>query len=134
MVSRKRITVALIGLIVLVVGGWLIQDVVADPGGVPGAGSGLSVVELSALPPEAEKTWQLIESGGPYPHPGKDGSVFGNREGILPERDQGYYREYTVPTPGLSHRGARRLVTGSADELYYTGDHYESFVVVDPDR
>ncbi|MQA61329.1 MAG: ribonuclease N [Actinophytocola sp.] len=137
MFSRKRITSALIGLIVLVVGGWLIKDVVADPGGSggsPGAGSGLSVVELSTLPPEADKTWRLIESGGPYPHPGKDGSVFGNRERILPARDQGYYREYTVPTPGLSHRGARRLVTGAADELYYTGDHYESFVVVNPDR
>lgn len=127
MFSRRRISAALVGLIVLVVGGWLVQDVVAD------GNAGLDVVALSELPPQAAETWQRIEAGGPFPYP-EDGTVFGNREGLLPERSHGYYREYTVDTPGLDHRGARRLVTGKNAELYYTKDHYQSFVLVDPDR
>ncbi|MGH3516677.1 MAG: ribonuclease domain-containing protein [Haloechinothrix sp.] len=134
MFSRRRITAALIGLIVLVVGGWLVRDVVADGGGpVPGAESGLEAVGLSTLPAAADRTWDLIEAGGPFPYR-KDGSVFGNREGLLPDQASGYYRVYTVPTPGSSDRGARRLVTGAEDELYYTSDHYASFVVVDPEK
>jgi guanyl-specific ribonuclease Sa len=80
------------------------------------------------LPPEARQTLRLIAQGGPFPHR-QDGSVFGNREGRLPRQSQGYYREYTVDTPGLSHRGARRIVTGGQPprEYYYTDDHYESF-------
>ncbi|MGH8055455.1 MAG: ribonuclease domain-containing protein [Stenotrophomonas sp.] len=80
------------------------------------------------LPPEARQTIALIQRGGPYPH-NKDGSVFGNRERQLPQRPRGYYREYTVDTPGLSHRGAKRIVTGGdpPDAWYYTDDHYESF-------
>ncbi|MEU5847757.1 ribonuclease domain-containing protein [Saccharopolyspora shandongensis] len=138
MTSRKRISVALVGLIALVVIGWFVRDYVdVDPGAatqqraVPGAESGLPVKALSTLPPEAGQTWQLIIKGGPFPYPGKDGSVFGNREGVLPEQKSGYYHEYTVKTPGSQDRGARRLVTGSHSELYYTSDHYESFVVVD---
>ena len=70
----------------------------------------------------------LIESGGPFPY-AKDGAVFGNREGILPRRAAGFYREYTVPTPGESDRGARRIVSGDGSrQLFYTGDHYASFV------
>ncbi len=80
------------------------------------------------LPHEARQTIALIQRGGPYPH-NKDGSVFGNRERQLPQRPRGYYREYTVDTPGLSHRGAKRIVTGGdpPDAWYYTDDHYESF-------
>jgi guanyl-specific ribonuclease Sa len=80
------------------------------------------------LPPEARQTLRLIAQGGPFPHR-QDGSVFGNREGRLPRQPQGYYREYTVDTPGLGHRGARRIVTGGQPprEYYYTDDHYESF-------
>jgi ribonuclease T1 len=80
------------------------------------------------LPPEARQTLRLIAQGGPFPHR-QDGSVFGNREGRLPRQARGYYREYTVDTPGLSHRGARRIVTGGQPprEYYYTDDHYESF-------
>lgn len=80
------------------------------------------------LPPEARQTLQLIMQGGPFAHR-QDGGVFGNREGRLPRQPQGYYREYTVDTPGLSHRGARRIVTGGQPprEYYYTDDHYESF-------
>ncbi len=80
------------------------------------------------LPREARATIALIQRGGPYPH-SKDGSVFGNRERLLPQRPRGYYREYTVDTPGLDHRGAKRIVTGGdpPDAWYYTDDHYDSF-------
>jgi len=80
------------------------------------------------LPPEAVATLQLIQQGGPFPHR-QDGTVFQNREGLLPQRTRGYYREYTVRTPGLSHRGARRIVTGGnpPEVYYYTEDHYRSF-------
>lgn len=83
---------------------------------------------LGALPPEAAATVELIEAGGPFPHPRSDGTRFGNYEGRLPERDRDHYREYTVPTPGLGHRGTRRIVTGGdPPDFYYTDDHYESF-------
>ncbi len=80
------------------------------------------------LPPEARDTIALIQRGGPYPHR-QDGSTFGNRERQLPQRPRGYYREYTVDTPGLNHRGAKRIVTGGdpPDAWYYTDDHYQSF-------
>ncbi len=83
-------------------------------------------VDLSALPPEATDTVELIEAGGPYPYP-QDDEVFQNREGILPDCEQGYYREYTVETPGSDDRGARRFVVGEGGEFFYTEDHYESF-------
>ncbi len=126
--SSRRITVALVGLIVLVLGGWLVRDLVAAPDAPR-----MPVRALSDLPREAAGTWRLIERGGPFPYH-EDGTVFGNREGLLPAERAGYYREYTVATPGSDDRGARRMVTGSEGELYYTGDHYSSFVVVDPDR
>lgn len=80
------------------------------------------------LPPEARGTIALIQRGGPYPYR-QDGSVFGNREKRLPQRPRGYYREFTVDTPGLKHRGARRIVTGGdpPEAWYYTDDHYDSF-------
>ena len=80
------------------------------------------------LPAEARATIDLIQRGGPFPHR-QDGTVFGNREQRLPQRPRGYYREYTVQTPGLDHRGARRIVTGGdpAQVWYYTSDHYETF-------
>lgn len=83
-------------------------------------------VTLSDLPPEALQTLLLITDGGPYPYDQDDG-VFSNREGLLPSEPRGYYREYTVRTPGSSDRGARRLVTGTSGERYYTDDHYDSF-------
>jgi guanyl-specific ribonuclease Sa len=90
-------------------------------------------VRVEALPPEARATLALIRRGGPFPYP-KDGTVFANREGRLPKRPHGYYREYTVKTPGIADRGPRRIVAGhgpggalSAAELYYTEDHYRSF-------
>ncbi|QLF93674.1 ribonuclease [Pseudomonas sp. ABC1] len=78
---------------------------------------------------ELYKTLERIRRGGPYPYP-RDGITFSNREKLLPARPRGYYREYTVDTPGLSHRGPRRVVTGGNPpvEFYYTQDHYRSFV------
>ncbi len=89
--------------------------------------SGLPVVDLDDLPPEAAATVDLIDAGGPFPEPEHDGGTFHNREGLLPGRPTGYYREYTVPTPGSDDRGARRIVAGDGGELYWTADHYSSF-------
>ena len=92
-------------------------------------------IERKATVPDAEraqldKTLALIERGGPFPHE-KDGSVFSNREGRLPPQPRGYYREYTVPTPGAKNRGARRIVRGKAGETWYTRDHYRTFTRID---
>lgn len=96
------------------------------------ASGGLARVALSALPPQARQTHALILAGGPFAYPHKDGTVFGNRERLLPPHPRGYYREYTVKTPGVTHRGARRIVCGGTrpttpDTCYYTADHYQSF-------
>ncbi|MET1022087.1 MAG: ribonuclease domain-containing protein [Arthrobacter sp.] len=88
--------------------------------------SGLPEVRASELPAEARRTLALIAQGGPYPYT-RDDVPFGNFERILPRQPSGYYREYTVPTPGESDRGARRIVAGKAGEKYYTSDHYNSF-------
>ncbi|MFE5617966.1 ribonuclease [Streptomyces sp. NPDC056470] len=86
---------------------------------------------LSDLPSQAHDTLRLIEQDGPFPYP-QDGTVFQNREGVLPDHSTGYYHEYTVKTPGSSTRGARRIVTGeSHQEDYYTADHYATFDLVD---
>ena len=85
----------------------------------------------SALRSEAHDTLDLIDAGGPFPYD-QDGTVFQNREGVLPAQGTGYYHEYTVITPGSPTRGARRIVTGEeAQEDYYTADHYETFDLVD---
>lgn len=83
-------------------------------------------ISIIDLPAEAIDTLELIDSGGPFPY-NKDGSVFQNREGRLPDEDRGYYREYTVDTPGSSDRGARRIVGGDNGDVWYTGDHYDTF-------
>lgn len=152
MTSRRRITIALVGLIVLVLAGWLIRDVTTgstgapsttssstsklsgSSGAVPGSSSGLPVKALSSLPKEADDTWKLIQKGGPFPYPKNDGVVFHNNGNVLPRNKDGYYHEYTVDTPGAKNRATRRLITGSQRELYYTDDHYDSFSVVDPTR
>lgn len=85
-----------------------------------------STIAAADLPPEARETLALIRAGGPFPYR-KDGSTFMNREGRLPAKPRGHYREYTVPTPGARDRGARRIVTGRDGEAYYTDDHYRSF-------
>ena len=78
------------------------------------------------LPGEARATLALIKAGGPFAYE-KDGTVFGNREGRLPPERRGYYREYTVRTPGSHDRGARRIIAGKQGEYYYTDDHYRTF-------
>jgi len=87
-------------------------------------------VSVAELPRQGAETYRLILQGGPFPHE-KDGTVFGNRERMLPAHKRGYYREYTVPTPGVRNRGTRRIVCGGApttpDACYYTADHYASF-------
>jgi ribonuclease T1 len=91
----------------------------------------MATVALAALPAEAQATERLIRTGGPFPYP-KDGSVFGNRERQLPSQRRGYYREYTVTTPGARNRAAKRIVCGgyqvtTPQACYYTDDHYASF-------
>ncbi len=88
--------------------------------------SGLPVVALADLPPQARETHRLVLADGPYPYP-QDDRVFGNREGVLPAADYGWYREYTVETPGSPDRGARRLVVGGDEMFFYTDDHYTTF-------
>ena len=136
------IVAAVLGVVVLIMGvGLLRGGDEADPSStstIPRATtatsagrtdpeSGLRWVDLGALPSQAQDTVRLIERGGPYPY-SKDGAVFGNRERLLPDHARGYYREYTVPTPGASTRGARRIVTGDDDrQFFYTDDHYRTF-------
>ena len=95
-------------------------------------GSHLSTCSMESLPQEAHETAEDILAGGPYDYPDNDNVRFGNYEGLLPQQDRNYYREYTVETPGIGHRGAKRIVTGGGSETdpdvwYYTDDHYDSF-------
>lgn len=91
---------------------------------------GSATVQVAELPRQGQETYELIRRGGPFPYQ-KDGSVFGNRERLLPIKTRGYYREYTVRTPGSRDRGARRIVCGGPARVphacYYTADHYASF-------
>jgi ribonuclease T1 len=90
----------------------------------------LPVVSLSSLPKEARMMHALIQKGGPFRYD-RDGAVFGNREHLLPAKPRGYYHEYTVPSPGMKSRGARRIICGGRetvpDACYYSDDHYQSF-------
>jgi len=95
----------------------------------------LSPIQVAELPKPGPEVYARIFQGGPFEFE-KDGTVFFNRERLLPPSKRGYYREYTVPTPGLSHRGKRRIVCGgppkAPDACYYTADHYESFRRIQP--
>ncbi len=91
------------------------------------AGDGIAEIAAAELPSQARETLTLIRAGGPFPY-ARDGTVFFNRESLLPKAPRGYYREYTVPTPGARDRGARRIVIGRRGEAYYTQDHYRSFM------
>lgn len=108
------------------------QSVSATATSTPGPGgtdpvSGLPWVAESVLPPEARHTLVLIRAGGPFPYPRSDNQTFANRERHLPPEPRGYYREFTVVTPGSADRGARRIITGNSGEEYWTADHYASF-------
>ncbi len=137
---RQGMGVLLAGLLAVVLAG---SPVLASPELASGIVAGaiarnpptqtlrIPTLPVSQLPPEARKTLQLIRQGGPFPYR-QDGTVFGNRERRLPQAKAGYYREYTVPPPGARDRGPRRLITGQRQEIYYTRDHYRSFMQVEP--
>ncbi|HEX7329538.1 MAG TPA: ribonuclease domain-containing protein [Casimicrobiaceae bacterium] len=87
-------------------------------------------IAIADLPREARVTLERIHADGPFPYE-RDGITFGNRERRLPREARGYYHEYTVRTPGVQNRGARRIICGGAktapDVCYYTDDHYQTF-------
>src|SRR5215472_9077266 len=87
----------------------------------------IPAISMDQLPPEALITIKNIKNGGPFPFPNHDGTTFSNREEMLPSKPLGYYKEYTVPTPGIHSRGAQRIVTGQFGEMNYTPDHYNTF-------
>jgi ribonuclease T1 len=91
----------------------------------------VGTIATGDLPSQAITMLRLIDRGGPFPDD-RDGIVFENREGLLPDERSGYYHEYTVPTPGATDRGARRIIAGAGGELYWTDDHYRSFERISP--
>ena len=105
--------------------GFLCLSSLAIARGEAPVGAAAREITASQLPQEARETIALIRKGGPFRHE-RDGAVFGNFEKRLPMQARGYYREYTVRTPGANSRGARRIVAGHGGELYYTDDHYQS--------
>jgi ribonuclease T1 len=115
----------------VVFGGLAAQDATARQ-----TGPAMDSVALSELPREAQATHRLILAGGPFRYD-KDGTTFFNRERLLPKAPRGFYREYTVRTPGARNRGARRIVCGGTpperpEVCYYTADHYASFSRIVP--
>jgi ribonuclease T1 len=131
---RGRLWIGLAAVLAVALLTWALNQ----GGGFSGGGregdadpTDLPRVALSDLPPEAAQTVALVNAGGPFPYD-RDGIVFENREGLLPDEPSGYYHEYTVPTPGASDRGARRIIVGSNGELYWTDDHYRSFERISP--
>jgi guanyl-specific ribonuclease Sa len=140
-VPRSLRSVLLLGVAILAAWGWLSRAPDAHDGAVlPGDARG-SVEQPAArwsqdgLPGEALATLQAIERGGPFAYD-RDGMVFQNRERHLPDRPRGYYREYTVETPGSHDRGARRIVSGGdpPEVFYYTDDHYRTFRQIEATR
>ena len=147
---KKSLPVIIGGAVVVLVAGYFGIDLTSDnsensgasgntgnsdDSAVAGSDAGTTDGEtcaIASLPDEASETRDDILTGGPYDYPENDNRHFGNYEGILPEQDSNFYREYTVETPGLDHRGQRRIITGGGSEQdpevwYYTDDHYESF-------
>ncbi|SMB84909.1 Guanyl-specific ribonuclease Sa [Corynebacterium glucuronolyticum] len=123
----------ILGLLVAVVAAYFGIDLTTDgnqhqPQNSPSG----AICPIDSLPKEARTVADSIESGGPYAFPGDDNTHFGNYQNRLPKENSQYYREFTVPTPGIGHRGERRIVVGGGtktdpDTWYYTGDHYDSF-------
>lgn len=153
--SRKSLPALIGGAVLVLVAGYFGIDLGSDGGssnsgqseqasekgdegdvGKHGSEEGdLPTCAMASLPEQAEETAQNILAGGPYDYPDNDNVRFGNYEGVLPQQDKNYYREYTVETPGIGHRGAKRIVTGGGSETdpdvwYYTDDHYESFCTI----
>jgi ribonuclease T1 len=130
MARSSGIKLALTGLFVVLA--WVATETEArSPASAPPA----MTVSVGELPHQGTETYRRILQGGPFPYE-KDGIVFGNRERLLPIKPRGYYREYTVPTPGAHNRGIRRIVCGgppqTPDACYYTADHYGSFRQIAP--
>ncbi len=115
---RAALATILLGLLCVVPGAQARSDAPGKPA--------MEEVSAAELPAEARQTIALIRNGGPFPYE-RDGAAFGNFEKLLPPKERGYYREYTVRTPGVKTRGARRIVAGKGGEYYYTDDHYQSF-------
>jgi len=145
LVAFAGLVIAVVVLVVAMVGGGALtapstapsapssaQTTTPEPGSVSTTRaavanpSTLPTINASQLPKEARQTLALIAKGGPYPY-GEDDGNFGNFEGLLPKKASGFYREYTVVTPGASNRGARRIIVGKDTAKYYTADHYVSF-------
>jgi ribonuclease T1 len=146
----RRPLLALLLLGVLLAGGYLLSAVrsgdsapsgsatggAAPPGpssssvGPARSADGLPTIRSADLPAEARAVLRLIDAGGPFRY-AQDGTVFGNVEGLLPKHPRGWYREYTVPTPGERDRGARRIIAGQDGSRFYTADHYESFARIE---
>ena len=146
LVAFAGLVIAVVVLVVAMVGGGSVmtQSTTPAPGSTPASPavvsptstnpastnpSTLPTINASQLPKEARQTLALIAKGGPYPYD-RDGVNFGNFEGLLPKKSGGFYKEYTVPTPGESDRGARRIIVGKDSAKYYTPDHYESFMFI----
>jgi ribonuclease T1 len=126
-VVRRRNPVAYVGVLVAVlVAAWVTGNFDFKPE----KSSTEQAQPKNSEQAQIDATLDLIARGGPFPHR-QDGSVFQNREGRLPSQPRGYYREYTVPTPGAGNRGARRIVVGQNGEKWYTRDHYRTFVRLD---
>ncbi len=129
---RGRTWFGLVAVLAVAVLTWALNQGGFSGGGRAGdADPVIGSVSTVQLPPQARATLALIRQGGPFPYD-RDGVVFENREGLLPAESSGYYHEYTVPTPGAPDRGARRIITGSAGELYWTQDHYRTFERITP--
>ncbi|MCT9871660.1 ribonuclease domain-containing protein [Paenarthrobacter aurescens] len=134
LVAFAGLVIAVVVLVVAMVGGGSLtsQNTTTEPGSATSSAaavanpSTLPTINASQLPKEARQTLALIAKGGPYPYD-RDGVNFGNFEGLLPKKSGGFYKEYTVQTPGESDRGARRIIVGKDAAKYYTADHYESF-------
>jgi ribonuclease T1 len=116
----RRPLLALIALIAALAVGYTVRAAETHSATIP-------TVTLKSLPSQVTATVHRIEEGGPFPYPYDDGVVFHNYEHLLPAEPDGYYHEYTVPTPGSPDRGARRIVTADNGTFYYTSDHYEAF-------
>lgn len=120
---------ALLGLSPTAQGHTQVNPIVEEAGTNIIAQRQIPTIPINNLPREAQATISLIKKDGPFPYR-QDGTIFRNRERRLPAAPAGYYREYTVPTPGSPDRGAQRIVTGQGNEIYYTGDHYRTFMRV----
>jgi ribonuclease T1 len=131
--ARGRMWIGLVVVLALAILTWAVNQGGFSGGGREGDAdpTDLPRVALATLPPEAAQTVALIRADGPFRYD-RDGVVFENREGLLPDESSGYYHEYTVPTPDAGDRGARRIIEGSAGELYWTDDHYRTFERISP--